>query len=79
MPAVVTDRLCFCPCHRHGYGYYAATRDDIVEAALACTECLNAHCPALLSRDPWPYHKPEPSISASDATAYTDEGEGKED
>lgn len=77
MPAVVTDRLCFCPCHRHGVGYYAAYRDDITEAALACTACINAHCPAILSRDPWPYHRPEsPPPPIADATAYTGEDDG---
>lgn len=75
---VVTDRLCFCNCHRHGVGYYAAYRDDITEAALACSVCINAHCPAILSRDNWPYHKPDPLIPHNDATAYTEEGEGPE-
>ena len=62
---------------RARYYHYAAT-DDVTDAGAACPKCIDAHCPALLSRLPNPYHKPEPSISASDATAYTEDGEGPE-
>ena len=55
---------------------WAAT-DDVVEAGLACSKCLNQHCPALCSTKPTPIIPrgiTPPVIPGSpDATAYTEE------
>jgi len=52
---------CLCWCHKEHDGYWRSDGVDVfdvLEAAIACTLCINHHCPALLGKKPRPTPAP---------------------
>lgn len=68
---------CDCGCHQGSVLKIAPDVRDVTEAAVACSQCIDAHCLSITADWPWPYiprpapaPRPPTPLPAADGIPY---------